>query len=167
MKVMYYVLIISILVFSNKSFADEITIFYNNGQSISDENIVKKNGHSLKYLRMDLIEDLEKEASKRANETHKFLLDEVTEEHGLQALMLMSEQKRNDIVMQKFKNSGIDLLHSEMTQEHINDVKKATDILQYASNQGVTAEMLPAIIFKGNLYRNVTNFTFLFKKKVK
>jgi hypothetical protein len=147
--------------------AEEITVFYKGKPTIKDTELVKENGHSIVYLQMDLINDIEDEVSERSTQTHKAQLNDIVNKYGREKLMAMSHSDRSELFLKEFTNSGINLYKTEMSQQDIAQIKKATKIIEFANEQGVTPDMLPAILFKGNLYRNVTTYAFLFKEENK
>ncbi len=145
--------------------ADEIIVFYNQKPTIKDAEIVKKHGHTLRYMQMDMIKDIEEETSQRTTETHQHQMKEIVKKYGAKKLMALSDTDRTRLFLTEFKRKGIDIYRAEINQKNMDRVKKAVKILEFANEQGVTRAMLPAIIFKDKLYRNVTTYAFLFKKE--
>lgn len=159
-------IIISVfLLFSSSLVADEVTVFYNANQTIQNESIVKKNGHKLLFLQMDLLEELQHNHSKKININHQKTLAEIFRIHGFEKLIAMKSDERALLVLRHFNNIGVDLHGNALSDINNKELQRAVKILRFANEQGVTQDMLPAVIFKGNLYRNVTNYGFLFNGK--
>lgn len=161
------ILVSIFLCFSGFASADTIEVFTRNDFTIKGHQEAKDNGHNIITYQMDGVDVIQEKMAKRANKQLKTHIDALVKKVGLDKLVKMTEFNRNQLLLKQLKNNGIDtqsLSHSLVTQQDREKIKHAIQDLVYAENNGITEKMLPAIIFKGRLYKNTSNIAVLFQE---
>ncbi len=143
-----------------------LEIYLNNGMTLTGIDEVERLGITIHYYYLDDVLKIEQRMSKRATDQLKNEIDAIVEEVGIKQLIAMSDSDRNQLLLKQMKSSHIDLQdirHSLVSPEDREAIKQAQEILRYAFDQGVTSDMLPALIYKGRLLKNTHDITAIFK----
>ena len=159
-------LVIGILMLSTctQSYARDITIYLNKTHEASIQGMeqAKENGHRVSLVYMDKLQQLEEQTSARITADYQHTIDAITREIGLDTLMAMDDHSRTELFMQKIVEHGMLPLSAEtLNQPEIDEINEAGKQLLKADEQGITAEMLPAILIDGRLYENNTRLDAL------
>lgn len=150
--------------------ADTIEVFTKHDTPINGSNEAKEKGHSVIIYYMDGVEFIQDKLAQRANKKLQSIIADLEKKEGLEKLVQMTEFERNQLLLNRLKRANINpqsLSQSLVTPNDREQIKKAFQDLIYAENHGVTEMMLPAVIFRGRLYQNVSTLSVLFHKRGK
>ena len=103
----------------------------------------------------------------RASEKLQEQIDAVVRRTGLKSLVKLNEFQRNQLLLKQIEISGIDLQEiqrSLVTPQDREAINHALQDLVYANDQGVTQDMLPAILFQRRVFKNTSDLSKVFDK---
>ena len=159
--------LLSLLIWVTPSYGDNtIEVFLKHDMELTGAQSLRDQGYRITYYYFDDIERIEDNMSQRASKKLQSEIDAVVKELGVKKLMILGEFERNQLLLKQMESSGISLQqirHTLVTPKDREDINQALQILIYASDQGVTEEMLPAIIFNKNLYPKTTDLSNILK----
>ncbi|MCF6204050.1 MAG: hypothetical protein L3J59_10350 [Methylococcaceae bacterium] len=155
-KIMFF------LVISTSTYAETVEVFLNTDMKVTGVEEIKDAGHTVVYFYLDKIEVIEKELANKATQKYQNEIDSLVKKVGLKKLVGMTEFERNELFLKHLNDSGISvesLSKATVTANDREEVNKVLNELIYAEDNGVTKKMLPALIFKGRLYKNTENLS--------
>ncbi len=155
------------LLLSKGAFANEIKLFLNQGQADQIIGIkeAKASGFSINYIYLDRIEEIQDRISQRVTQKYQPAIDAIVAEVGLDALSAMGDIERTEFFMKEFAKLNVHAVTpSEILPSELDDVKYAISELNQAEEQGITSEMLPAVILNGRLYQQQYDLLKLIKE---
>jgi len=169
MKSIYQIVTILVLgVFSGSAFANNtVEVFLTHDMPISGVEDAHQQGYSIAYYYLDAIDNIEQKMGQRASEKLQEEIDSLVRKTGLKNLVNLSEFQRNQLLLKQMKTSGIDLQviqQSLVTPQDREAINHALQDLIYANDQGVTQDMLPAILFHGRVFKNTSDLSIAFDK---
>lgn len=169
MKSLYQIAIVLLLgVFSGLTFANNtVEVFLTHDMQISGIEDAHQQGYSITYYYLDAIDQIEQKMGQRASEKLQEEIDAVVRKTGLKNLVNLSEFQRNQLLLEQMKTSGIDLQEiqqSLVTPQDREAINHALQDLVYANDQGVTQDMLPAILFHRRVFKNTSDLSKVFDK---
>ncbi len=142
--------------------ADTLEIYLNSDTKIEGIDEAQDVGHTLVYYYFDGVDIIEQELATRATERFQQQIKTLVKKEGLQHLTALTDFQRNQLFLKQLNKSGstIESISRSVVTPHDREaIGHALEDLIYAENNGVSKELLPAIIFKGRLFKN--NFDLL------
>lgn len=149
-----------VVVMSFFAHADTLEVFLNSDTKIEGKKEAQDAGHTLVYYYFDGIDTIEEKLAKRATQRFAQEIKTLVKTEGLQHLTLLTEFQRNQLFLKQLNQSGStieSITHSVITPQDREAIGLALEDLIYAENNGVSRDMLPAIIFRGKLYKHTDN----------
>ncbi|WP_299874204.1 hypothetical protein [uncultured Cocleimonas sp.] len=159
-----------LLLLSQAVFASEIKIFLNKEHADQVTGIAeaKAYGFTVNYIYVDRIDEVQDQISQRVTEKYQPAIDAVVANIGLEALMAMGDIERTEFFMQEFAKMKVKpVTPSTILPSELDDVKYAISDVNQAEEQGITPEMLPAVILNGQLYQQQYDLLTLIKENQK
>lgn len=145
-----------LLLLSHAVFASEIKVFLNkeHADQVMGVPEAKASGFTINYIYLDRIKEVQDQISKRVTENYQPAIDAVVANIGLEALMAMGDIERTEFFMREFAKMKVKpVTPSTILPSELDDVKYAISDVNQAEEQGITPEMLPAVILNGQLYK--------------
>ena len=169
MKPLYQMTIILLLgSFCGSAFANNtVEVFLTHDMQISGIEDAHQQGYSITYYYLDAIDHIEQKMGQRASEKLQEQIDAVVRRTGLKSLVKLNEFQRNQLLLKQIEISGIDLQEiqrSLVTPQDREAINHALQDLVYANDQGVTQDMLPAILFQRRVFKNTSDLSKVFDK---
>ena len=150
------------------AYADNtIEVFLTHDMKVVGIDKTKEKGLSISYYYFDEIDRVEEAMSKRATQKLEQEIKAIEDEVGLKKLSTMTEFERNQLLLKYMSSVGSDLesiRHSLVSPQDRDDINRALQVLVYANEQGITKEMLPALLFRGHVLANTSDVSKAFKK---
>lgn len=149
------VVITCLFTLSHPVLAGEIKVYLNqtHAEQIIGIDEAKAYGYTINFIFLDRIDELQDQISDRVTQKYQSATDAVIAEVGLEALMKMGDTERTEFFMKQFAQMKIEpITPNTILPSEIDDVKHAVSDTSKAEEDGVTSEMLPAIIIKGRLF---------------
>ena len=140
--------------------ADTLEIYLNSDTKIEGKEQAQDAGHTLVYYYFDGIDTIEERLATKATQRFEEEIKILVKREGLEHLTSLTEFQRNQLFLKQLNQSGStieSLTHSVITSQDREAIGHAVEDLIYAENNGVSKDMLPAIIFRGKLYKNTDN----------
>ena len=163
-KAVLFILIIMI----SFTHADTLEIYLNSDTKIEGKEEAQDAGHTLVYYYFDGIDTIEERLAARATQRFEKEIKTLVKKEGLQHLTSLTEFQRNQLFLKQLNQSGStieSITHSVITTQDREAIGHAVEDLIYAENNGVTPAMLPAVIFKGELYKNTSDLSSIINKQ--
>lgn len=150
-------------------FADNtIEVFLTHDMKIAGIDEAQDKGLSITYHYFDGVEQVEERMSKNATLKLSQEIKNIVDDIGLKKLSSMNEFERNQVLLKHMDSVGVDLeqiRHSLVTPQDRDDINRALQVLIYANEQGISKEMLPALLFRGHLLVNTSDVSKAFSKE--
>jgi hypothetical protein len=159
-----------LLLLSQASLASEIKIFLNkeHADQVSGITEAKTSGFTINYIYLDRIDEVQNQISQRVTQKYQPAIDAIVADIGLEALMAMGDIERTEFFMQAFAKMKVQpVTPSTILPSELDDVKYAISDVNQAEEQGITPEMLPAVILNGQLYQRKYDLLTLIKENRK
>ena len=140
--------------------ADTLEIYLNSDTKIEGKEQAQDAGHTLVYYYFDGIDTIEERLAVKATQRFEEEIKTLVKREGLEHLTSLTEFQRNQLFLTQLNQSGStieSLTHSVITSQDREAIGHAVEDLIYAENNGVSKDMLPAIIFREKLYKNTDN----------
>lgn len=145
---------------SSFAHANTLEIYLNSDTKIEGKEQAQDAGHTLVYYYFDGIDTIEEKLAVKATQRFEEEIKTLVKKEGLEHLTSLTEFQRNQLFLKQLNQSGStieSLTHSVITSQDREAIGHAVEDLIYAENNGVSKDMLPAIIFRGKLYKNTDN----------
>jgi len=167
MKPIYQIAIILLLgVFSGTSSANNtIEVFLTHDMQISGVEDAHQQGYTVTYYYLDALDQIEQRMGQQASEKLQEEIDSLVRKTGLKNLVNLNEFQRNQLLLKQIETSGIDLQEIQrllVTPQDREAINHALQDLIYANDQGVTQNMLPAILFHRRVFKNTSDLSKVF-----
>ncbi len=159
-----------LLLFSHVVMASEMKVFLNkqHADQIMGINEAKAFGYKINFIYLDRIDEVQDQVSQRVTDQYQPAIDAVIAEIGLEKLMAMSDIERTDFFMKQFATMKVrPVTPSSVLPSELDDIKHAVSDVNQAEEEGITDEMLPAVILKGQLYPRRFDLLELIKESKK
>ena len=153
-------ILFSLIVMISFTHADTLEIYLNSDSKIESKEEAQDAGHTLVYYYFDGIDTIEERLAARATQHFEEEIKTLVKKEGLQHLTSLTEFQRNQLFLKQLNQSGStieSITHSVITTQDREAIGHAVEDLIYAENNGVSKDMLPAILFRGKLYKNTNN----------
>ncbi len=137
--------------------ADTLEIYLKSDTKIEGIDEAQNVGHTLVYYYFDGVDIIEQELATRATERFQQEIKTLVIKEGLQQLTTLTDFQRNQLFLKQLNESGstIESISRSVVTPHDREaIGHALEDLIYAENNGVSKQMLPAIIFRGRLFKN-------------
>lgn len=147
---------------------NRIEVFLTHDMEITGIKKAQDKGLSITYHYFDGVEKVEERMSEKATLKLKKEIKAIVDDIGLKKLSTMTEFERNQLLLKHIGSVGVDLeqiRHSLVSPQDRDDINRALQILVYANEQGITKEMLPALLFRGHLLKNTSDVSKAFTKE--
>jgi len=142
--------------------ADTIEVYLSIDTEVTGIEEAHEAGHTLVYYYLDGIDRIEAQLAAKATQKYQQQINELVTQEGLKNLVALNEFQRNQLFLKHLNQTGTDtesLSHAVVTAEDRAAINRALEDLIYADDQGVTKAMLPAIIYKGYLFKHTANLS--------
>ena len=156
----FYWAILSLVMLSQAVLADEtkeikVYLHKEHTEKIIGLTKAKAYGHTVNFIFLDRLDEIQNQISDRVTQEYQSATDAVIAEVGLEALMSMSDIERTEFFMKQFEKMKVKpITPATVFTSEIDDVKHAVTDASKAEEQGITADMLPAVVIKGRLYQH-------------
>ncbi len=147
---------------------DTIEVFMTSKDPVKNIAAVKNKGIDVVTYWMDGVEKINARMAQKATKQLKPQIDALVQEIGLEKLVAMSEFKRNQLLLKQLEKSHINFQtigKTLVSNADRNAIKLALEDLIYAEKNGITSDMLPAILYRGQLYKNIADLFVLIKQQ--
>ena len=144
-----------LLTLSHAVLASEIKVYLHqeHAERIIGIDEAKAYGHTINFIFLDRVDELQDQISDRVTQKYQSATDAVIAKVGLEALMKMNDTERTEFFMKQFAQMNVEpITPNTVLASEIDDVKNAVSDTSKAEEDGVTSDMLPAIIIKGRLF---------------
>lgn len=152
----FHWVILSLVMLSQSVLASEIKVYLHkeHAEKIIGLTEAKAYGHTVNFIFLDRLDEIQNQISDRVTQEYQSATDAVIAEVGLEALMSMSDIERTEFFMKQFEKMKVKpITPATVFTSEIDDVKHAVTDASKAEEQGITADMLPAVEIKGRLYQ--------------
>ena len=159
-----------LLLLSQAVSASEIRVYLHkeHADQIIGIKEAKAYGFKINFIYLDRIDEVQDQVSQRVTDKYQPAIDAVVAEIGLDALMKMSDIERTDYFMKQFAKMQVKpVTPSSILPSELDDIKHAVSDVNKAEEEGITTEMLPAVIIKGQLYQREYDLLKLIKESGK
>jgi len=146
---------------------NSIEVFLTHDMKVTGIGEAQDKGLNIVYHYFDGVEQVEERMSKKATLKLGQEIKAIEGDIGLKKLSTMTEAERNQLLLKYMTSFGADveqIRHSLVTPQDRDDINRALQTLVYANEQGITKEMLPAILFRGHLLKNTSDISKAFTK---
>ena len=155
----FYLAILSLVMLSQAVLASEtkeikVYLHKEHAEQIIGLTEAKAYGHTVDFIFLDRLDEIQNQISDRVTQEYQSATDAVIAEVGMDALMSMSDIERTEFFMKQFEKMKVKpITPATVFTSEIDDVKHAVTDVSKAEEQGITADMLPAVEIKGRLYQ--------------
>ncbi len=157
---------IFLLLISSSVFSENVEIFLTTGQASSIRNLdqAREDGDTLVFYYLDARENLEQKVNEAVTQVLQPSLDKVLEGLSDNDLSQLSEEAIGQQVVAHHQHSSgnlANILASIMDAEYLAALNRAAQDQAYATQYGITAAMLPAILLRGQVFPKVDDYARL------
>ena len=149
------VLLSSFLLFlSQQSHAFEIKVYLHKEhiEKIIGIEEVKAQGHTINFIYLDRLEELEDQISQRVTGDYQESIDKIIDDVGLDNLIAMDDIERTEFFMRRFVQMNLQPVSPKSVRpSELSDIRFAIGEIIKAEEQGIDDGMLPAVLAKGKL----------------
>ena len=153
-------LLLSCLITTHVS-ANTIELFLVHGAKVAGIAEAKKQGYTIQYYYLDAVAKIEQKLAQKATQLYQAQIDSLVKKEGINKLSKMGESQRAIIFQQHLTKLGIRLpsFHRLLSPQDNEVLQQALAQRYYAGEQGITGNMLPAVIIDHQLTANVDDLS--------
>lgn len=155
-SVMFNPLII-ICLLTTPVLAENIEVFLTHKTELLGVTEAQENGHTIQYHYLDGVEQLEEKLAQKATQQYQQQINALVKKEGLKKLSQMSDSQRAMLFQQHLEGLGIRLpsFSQLLTPQDQEKMQWALADLRYAQDQSVDVNLLPSVVFQGQLYPDI------------
>ena len=156
-QIIFNTLLISICLICSSVSAKTIEVFLTHQSKITGIADAQQQGYQIQYYYLDGVSIIEEKLSQKTTAQYQQPIDSLVQQYGIDKLNRMSESQRSLLFQQHLKRLGIRMpsVSLLLSPQDRKDLQQATMDIQYANDQGVSLDILPAVIMDQQLMTHV------------